>query len=190
MKKKPTINGYVLAVTDLLTALVVVFAALAVLAINSAQSKHEASIKGSLIITQYWQKDANADVDTWMLGPGESQPVGYSHKHGYHCDLIRDDLGHARDPESRNMENIICRGAPAGEYIINSVLFALYSPPMPIHVWITVQDGSGDILLHEDGELTYEHQEITLARFRLDNAGNIVPGSVNKLPMALYEASR
>lgn len=188
--RKRRVDGFVLASLDLFMALVVTFMAMAVLAIISSEKKSEASIHASLVITQYWAKSADADVDTWMIGPDEAQPVGYSHKHGYHCDLDRDDRGHAVDPESRNMEYIICRGAPAGEYIINSVLYADYTNQLPIHVWITVQNGSGVQILRADGELDALRQEITLARFQLDTNGNLVPGSINRLQAHLYEAGQ
>lgn len=184
------IDGYTFAVVDLLTALVVVFAAMAVLSITAAKSKNGAIKGASIVITQYWQLSADADVDTWVLAPGAREAVGYRNMHGRYCDLVRDDLGRKADPESRNMETVICRGVPAGEMIVNSVLYHNYGSALPILIWITVQGRDGATILTARGELDYQGEEVTLARFSLDKRGAIVPGSVNRLPAHLFEEAQ
>lgn len=189
--KKPEISGYTFAVVDLLTALLIVFIAFSVLALAARQTA-KAGVKpqGTIILSLYWGKNANADVDLWTAAPGEPQPIGYLARDGRHCDLLRDDLGHGHDAASRNMEMTVCRDAGAGEYVANAVLYSSYDGRFPVPVHLVVTNKDGDTLLIRDGALTYIGQEITLARFQLDARGGIVPGSVNDLPAALYEAGR
>lgn len=183
--------GFSWAFRDLLIALMVTFMAMAVLALAAKQTA-KAGIKpqGDLILSLYWQKDANADVDLWMTAPGEPQPIGYLARDGRHCDLLRDDLGHGHDPSSRDMEMTVCRNAGAGEYVANAVLYASYDSRFPVHVRLVVTNKAGDTLLIRDGALTYIGQELTLARFQLDGHGEIVTGSVNNLSTPLYETGR
>ncbi len=188
MNPNPEPIGFNYAYRDLLLALVVCFMAMSVLALIVTKEKHGAVSPGGLIVTLYWDKTANADCDLWGLAPGEPTPVGFLHQDGLHLNLLRDDLGHARDPLSRNMEMMVSRGTPAGEYVFNAMLYASYDQKFPVGVLLTVQDRTGRIIVRAKGELTYVGQEITLARFRLDAHGTLVPGSVNHLFRSLFGA--
>lgn len=183
------LDGYTLAVVDLLTSLVVVFAAMAVMAILAAQHEVQAGVRpGGVVIEMRWQKTRNADVDLWVKAP-EDRPVGYSHKSDDHCNLLRDDLGRELDPQSRNEEMVVCRGSPAGEWIVDAMLYRSYDGEMPIQVQIKVIRMGGDAvteILNRTVDLERQGQQLTVFRFRLDDHGKYVAGSENFLPIALY----
>lgn len=182
------IDGYTLAVVDLLTALVVVFAAMAVLAIISIDQQRVTSVRaGSLAIELTWPHRYDADVDLWVRAPGD-HPVGYSHMSDKHCNLVRDDLGRAMDPESENTEVTFCRGDDPGEWAVNAMLYRSYDDNVPLTATITVTrlgDGSTQ-LLQRTVTIKHEGQQVTAFRFRLNTHDHLVPGSVNHLPCELY----
>ncbi|MGH8256508.1 MAG: hypothetical protein ACRET0_09860 [Steroidobacteraceae bacterium] len=181
------IDGYTLAVVDLLTALVVVFAAMAVLAILAATKETAAGVKpGGIIVQMRWQKSADADVDLWVKAPGD-EAVGYSHMSDAHCNLLRDDLGRTLDPESRNQEMVVCRGIDPGEWVVDAMLYRSYDDQVPIKVTVTVREGPLlTEILDRTIELQSQGQQVTLWRFRIDARDHLAPDSVNHLPMRLY----
>lgn len=182
------IDGYTLAVVDLLTALVVVFAALAVLAINSAAKSQKAGVRqGGLAIQMRWQARANADVDLWVRAPGD-RPVGYSHMGDRHCNLLRDDLGRYLDPESRNEEMTICRGVDPGEWVVDVMLYRTYDDQVPVKVTVTVTRlaGVATQILDRTVEIRAQGDQVTVFRFRIDARGDYVADSENFLPVPLY----
>lgn len=182
------LDGYTLAVVDLLTSLVVVFAAMAVLSITASRNTAKAGVRpGGLVIEMRWQAIRNADVDLWVKAPDDA-PVGYSHMSDRHCNLLRDDLGRGVDPESRNQEMVVCRGAPKGEWIVDTMLYHTYDGRLPISVTVTVTrlGSSATEMLSRTVALEQQGQQTTVFRFRLDGHGKFVPGSENFLPMRLY----
>ncbi|MGH7102904.1 MAG: hypothetical protein ACREFJ_10960 [Acetobacteraceae bacterium] len=181
------IDGYTLAVVDLLTALVVVFAAMAVLAILAATKETAAGVKpGGIIVQMRWQKSADADVDLWVKAPGD-EAVGYSHMSDAHCNLLRDDLGRTLDPESRNQEMVVCRGIDPGEWVVDAMLYRSYDDQVPIKVTVTVREGPLlTEILDRTIELQSQGQQVTLWRFRIDARDHLAPDSANHLPMRLY----
>lgn len=181
------LDGYTLAVVDLLTALVVVFAAMAVLAIIAATKETVAGVRpGGMVIEMRWQNSADADVDLWVRAPGD-EAVGYAHMSDAHCNLLRDDLGRQLDPESRNEEMVVCRGIDPGEWIVDTMLYRTYDDQLPIKVNVTVREGPLlTEILDRTIELRSQGQQVTLWRFRIDGQDHLVPESVNHLPMPLY----
>ncbi|MGH7068175.1 MAG: hypothetical protein ACREFO_05930 [Acetobacteraceae bacterium] len=181
------LDGYTLAVVDLLTALVVVFAAMAVLAIIAATKQTTAGVRpGGMVIEMRWQMNADADVDLWVKAPGD-EAVGYSHMSDAHCNLLRDDLGRRLDPESRNDEMVVCRGVDPGEWVVDAMLYRSYDSQVPVKVRVTVRDGPLlTTILDRTVELESRGQQITVWRFGIDAHGDLVPDSVNHLPMPLY----
>jgi len=69
---------------------------------------------GNVIIEAQWGDQLDADVDLWVLAPGDVS-VGYSNKSGRIFNLLRDDLGRAQDVTDYNHETAYSRGTPAGE---------------------------------------------------------------------------
>ncbi len=173
----------------MLIALVVTFMAMAALALVAATKAEQAGVtQGSLVIEMRWDRASDSDTDLWVEAPGDA-PVGFSHMADTHCNLLRDDLGRALDPESRNEEMVVCRGTPGGEWIVDAMLYRSYDDVFPVAVTVTVMriDGGGvRTLLSRRVDVTREGEQVTVWRFALDVHGRLVRGSVNDLPMPLY----
>lgn len=179
-------DGFAYSVVDLLVVLLVIFLARSIDTSDATTSAKGAVTAGNLTVQLTWDQTADADVDLWCLGPGEPHAIGFSSPHGVHFDLVRDDLGRTGDSQSRNLELAFARGAPAGEYIIDAMLYASHDHKLPVRVHLQVLDGQGHVLLQRSALLSYVSDEITLTRLRLDGQEHIVPGSVNDLYRPLY----
>ncbi|HUA77562.1 MAG TPA: hypothetical protein VMA86_07810 [Acetobacteraceae bacterium] len=181
-------RGFEWSYRDLLTALVVVYMAMAALAlIASTKASSETVPPGNVMFQLTWDQAKEADVDLWVEAPGDA-PVGYSHPAGRHCNLLRDDLGRPTDPESRNTELTVCRGTPDGEWIANAALYADRDGKLPLSATIAafVADGSGTHrIAQRTVMLSHEGEEETAFRFTLSH-GRLVAGSINHLPMKLW----
>ena len=150
---------------------------------------------GNVIVEITWAPELNADVDLWIKAP-KDLPVGYSNKGAVFFNLLRDDLGHYMDPTMINHEVAYTRGIIPGEYVVNVHAYrGDYSHPPPIDVRSVVsikKEGKNGLVvapvLGTTSRLDYVGQEITVFRFKLDEAGNILPGSVNSLykPLRTY----
>lgn len=181
-------SGFEWSYRDLLIALLVVFVAMAVFAILAAEKQTKSGVRqGMLAIQMTWAMPIDADVDLWVKAPGD-RAVGFSHDRDKHCDLVRDDLGRAEDPESRNMEMTICRGADAGEWAVNVMCYHSYDSkfPIPVRVTVTRLGGDGAPFLSRSVELVRDRQQITVFRFRIGSHGRYINGSENYLPMNIY----
>jgi hypothetical protein len=189
MKTSRRTDGLTWGLVDLLTALMIVFMALAALALIPRQTQATAGVNpGNILVQLSWAMPIDADVDLWVQAPGE-RPVGYSNMGGQTFNLLRDDRGRSGDPNSHNIELAVGRATPDGEYVVNAMLYSSYNHQFPVPVHATVGVGSGVPVTIVDvrGELTFEGQEITMARFRLHD-GHLVPGSVNQLFKPLRSA--
>jgi hypothetical protein len=140
---------------------------------------------GNVIVEIRWPDELDADVDLWVAGPGD-RPVGYSNKGGRVFNLLRDDLGHRADATGLNYESSYSRGIVAGEYTVNIHLYrdSARVYPVPVTVVTSVnrqlQEHTRQLLASEV-ELNHEGEETTVYRFRLTEAGDLVPGSVHSL---------
>lgn len=144
---------------------------------------------GNVIVEIRWPDEFDADVDLWVQAPGDV-PVGYSNKGGAVFNLLRDDLGHVADLTGLNYEFSYSRGAPAGEYTVNLHLYRNQTGYSPIPVTVVVsmkasEHVSAKPILSTRLELLREGEELTAFRFRLDDKGGLVSGSVHNLPRAL-----
>jgi hypothetical protein len=155
--------------------------------LNPKQTKSAENMEppGNVIIEARWPDDLDTDVDLWVEAPGD-MPVGYSNKGGLIFNLLRDDLGHRADATEMNYEVSYSRGIPPGEYTINLHLYrnAAQVSPIPVTVVASVKktaQESARQLLATHLDLTREGQERTVFRFRIDDKGNLVPGSVTSL---------
>jgi hypothetical protein len=165
---------------------------LLMLLVAEPQKKSEAGDEppGSIVAAITWP-EGDADVDLWVMGPGEVNPIGYSNKGGRLWNLLRDDLGNSPDATPLNYENSYTRGAPPGEYVINVHCFRC--PVVPQRVTVEVRSSKPDqnsgkgtqVLFTSSLDLRAQGQERTAARFRLDDNGDVVPGSIsfNFLPL-------
>jgi len=147
---------------------------------------------GNVVVEARWPDGLNADVDLWVQAPGDV-PVGYSNKGGEIFNLLRDDLGQVHDSGSLNFEMAFSRGRPEGEYIVNLHLYRARQVPLPIPVEVRIalrpdQKRSAVTLTTERIELHHQGEETTVVRFRLDEGGRLIPGSMHDLPKALRSA--
>src|SRR6266851_3812222 len=146
---------------------------------------------GAVIVDLQWDNAVDADVDLWVEAPGDV-PVGYSNKAGIIFNLLRDDLGHSGDPNSMNYEVAYGRGRWAGEYTVNAHLYRSGDGkfPIPLTAVVSVQGEDGQVrqIVRSDTELRSQGQEITIFRFRLDQKGELIPGSLNRIHKELRAA--
>jgi len=144
---------------------------------------------GNVIIEARWPDAWDTDIDLWVQAPGDV-PVGYSNKGGAIFNLLRDDLGRRGDATEMNYEVSYSRGIPPGEFTVNVHLYRNPARTLPIPVTLVVSvkktaAESGKQILATKVELAREGQELTALRFKLDEAGDLVPGSVHTLQRAL-----
>ncbi len=149
-----------------------------------ADAANDIELKGQMRFILIWPDEIRADVDMWMSSPADPRAVGYSRKTGSVLSLFRDDLGHALDLGGANFEEGETRGLPAGEYIVNAHLFSNRSGTLPIpvtlEVWIKPsREADARRILRRRSELRFIRHEITLVRFRIDDNGKLVTGSVH-----------
>ncbi len=144
---------------------------------------------GNVVVELRWPDAIDADVDLWVQGPGDV-PVGYSNKGGRLFNLLRDDLGHRGDVSGLNYEVSYSRGILPGEYVVNVHLYRDLSQqlPIPVTVVASVKPSVGESarqIVARTVELGREGEERTVFRFRLDERGALVPGSVHDLEVSL-----
>lgn len=188
MAKRSESPGFAWAFRDLLIALVVVFMALAALALVAATKATRAGVThGTLVFTLSWPGSPDADADLWVKAPGDD-PVGFSHMSDAHCNLLRDDLGRILDPQSTAQEMVVCRGLPDGEWVVDAMLYQQHGAALPVRVKadaIRLDDGGVTTFIERTGELRSEGEQLTMFRFRF-SGGHFVAGSVNDLPTPLF----
>lgn len=182
MARKRAKKGFGFSVVDFQNALIVVFV---LMALSPPATPHKSSIElQPMTVELTWDMARNADVDLWVQTPDDLQPVGYRRTHGRHADLDHDDLGRTHTVDSRNLELTAVRSTPAGEYIINAILFNSYDNvyPVPVHLQVFYGDARTAVFdVHEN--LTFDTQERTLVRFTLGQHGAI--SNVNYLQRSL-----
>src|SRR5216683_1379490 len=158
---------------------------------KKAEESSGAKQPGNVIIELRWDRTIDADVDLWVQGPGDV-PVGYSNKGGAIFNLVRDDLGRSGDPNSMNYEVAYGRGRWPGEYTVNAHLYRSADNRLPVKVMAKVdmqtREGQVKNLMQSAVELTHVGQEATIFRFRLDDKGELVQGSLNRLHKELRSA--
>ncbi len=182
---------------DVITLALLGFVALVIILlphINPPEKKRteqEASAPGNVMIEARWSDDIDADVDLWVEGPGDN-PVGYSNLAGQVFNLLRDDIGFRNDVSKLNYENAYSRGIVAGEYTVNLHMYFNRADvwPVPVTVLVSTITPSGTArasrqILVSDVQLRQMGEELTVFRFRLDEDGELVAGSVNALPKKL-----
>jgi hypothetical protein len=148
---------------------------------------------GNVIVEIRWPDNANHDVDLWVQAPGDV-PVGYSNKGGLIFNLLRDDLGKHGDVTDINYEISYTRGLPPGEYTVNVHLYrASDTLPVPVTVVVSAKANPQETarqLLSTKVELRREGEELTAFRFKLDEKGKLIVGSVHSLYRPLRTAKK
>jgi len=151
---------------------------------NSAETSGEQR-PGNVMIEAQWHDGLAADIDLWVAAPGD-KPVGYSNAHGDVFNLLRDDRGMTNDATNINYEVAYSRGMPAGEYVANVHLFETLDVIFPVEVRVVAsvkgtEDEGARQIVTTTVQLRHENHQVTAFRFRLDEDGALVPGSVNSL---------
>lgn len=154
----------------------------------------DAPTPGNVVVELRWPDAVDADVDLWVQAPGDG-PVGYSNKGGRVFNLLRDDLGFANDPGTLNYEVAYSRGRPGGEYVINVHLYTNKSQRYPVECEVTIGmkklSGSGlKRIAYKKVRLVEMGQEMTIMRFKLDDKGDLVSGSLHDVPMMLRSGGK
>jgi hypothetical protein len=187
------VNGTVFR--DVITLALCGFVAVVILLLPHLNPKQEAqaatasTVPGNVMVEARWADELDTDVDLWVQAPGDV-PVGYSNKSGLIFNLLRDDLGRNADPTQLNYEVSYSRGIPPGEYAVNLHMYRNKSKISPVKVTVvtSVKKPSSDSakqILTSTIDLMAENQETTVYRFKLTDAGELVPSSVNSLPKPL-----
>jgi hypothetical protein len=187
------VNGTVFR--DVITLALCGFVAVVILLLPHLNPKQEAqaavasTVPGNVMVEARWADELDTDVDLWVQAPGDV-PVGYSHKSGLIFNLLRDDLGRNADPTQLNYEVSYSRGVPPGEYAVNLHMYRNKSKVSPVKVTVVTSvkkpnAESAKQILTSSIDLMAENQETTVYRFKLTEAGELVPGSVNSLPKPL-----
>jgi hypothetical protein len=187
------VNGTVFR--DVITLALCGFVAVVILLLPHLNPKQEAqaavasTVPGNVMVEARWADELDTDVDLWVQAPGDV-PVGYSNKSGVIFNLLRDDLGRNADPTQLNYEVSYSRGVPPGEYAINLHMYRNKSRIAPVKVTVVTSvkkpnAQSAKQILTSSIDLMAENQETTVYRFKLTEAGELVPGSVNSLPKPL-----
>lgn len=149
---------------------------------------------GNVMVELRWPDELNVDVDLWVQAPGDV-PVGYSNQGSAIFNLLRDDLGHINDATDLNYEFSYSRGVPAGEYTVNLHLYRNLANvyPVPAVVAVSVKNSPNlpaQQILSTKLNLSHEDEELTAFRFKLDEEGRLLSGSVHNLPRPLRAAAR
>ncbi len=160
----------------------------------AAASAKDTAPPGNVMVEANWPPDMDSDVDLWVQAPGDV-PVGYSNKGGAVFNLLRDDLGHQLDLSGLNYESSYARGVVPGEYTVNLHLYRNRAPNLAVPVTVivstkTATDQPARQILVSKVELDHEGQERTVFRFKLTEAGAVVPGSVNSLQRPLRSGTK
>jgi hypothetical protein len=175
------ISGALVAWVDFWMALAVAFMCIAALALVVVMQKAEANPPpGQLIVTLEWDTHIDADVDLWVAGP-DGKAVGYLHRTSSVFDLLHDHRGHQIEGDFNNTEVAVARHLPAGLYVVNAVLYSTWDKvlPIPLHVTVDRIDAKHQVthMFDKRAQITQPQQELTLIEFRLDSAGQMIPGS-------------
>jgi hypothetical protein len=187
------VNGTVFR--DVITLALCGFVAVVILLLPHLNPKQEAQaatasmVPGNVMVEARWADELDTDVDLWVQAPGDV-PVGYSNKSGLIFNLLRDDLGRNADPTQLNYEVSYSRGIPPGEYAVNLHMYRNKSKVSPVKVTVVTSVKkptleSAKQILTSSIDLVTENQETTVYRFKLTDAGELVPSSVNSLPKPL-----
>lgn len=183
---------------DVITLALLGFVSLVVIMlplVNPPKQKQEesraVSAPGNVIVEARWDDRIDADVDLWVQAPGDV-PVGYSNLGGQVFNLLRDDIGFRNDASNLNYENAFSRSIPAGEYTVNLHMYFNRANVWPIKAKVLVStikpNGTSRVsqqILVSDVVLKKQGEEITVFRFKLDDKGELVAGSVNANPKKL-----
>lgn len=139
--------------------------------------------KAEYIITVTWPDDQPDDIDVWMSDPNQNL-LSYRDRDVGWLQLDRDDQGDLNDTIEINgvkkvypinQEVVTIRGIVSGEYILNVQLYKKTTPnPVTATVKIEKVNPSLKLVYVDKVTMSKEDDELTVLRFTLDTAGEIV----------------
>lgn len=187
------------AFTDLLFNALVGFAFMFFIAfamINPVAETGKIDTEVEILITVRWPDGHEDDVDIYVEDP-VGNIVWYHEREAGLMHLDRDDRGQFKDvilvngeevANPLNQETVSIRGLMNGEYVVNVVHFiATSTDPVPVTVKIEKMNPSVRVVFYQEVELGGSGEEVTVARFTLDD-DEIV--DLNNRPKGLVELTR
>lgn len=187
---------FLTAMLDKVIVLLLVTFALFALALANMHKKTDAtnpkapiSVQGVMQTTMFWNDASCADIDLWMLSPGDAQTAGFLHRDEDTTNLLRDDLGCNSDSSARNFEIASTHGLPPGEYVIAVHYFDPYGEgEQKVHVIVQLRpkkDAALTDVFDETVVLKAVNQEITVARITIDDKGKVA--LITRLPVSIVD---
>lgn len=172
--------------TDLLFNTLLGFSLLffiSILFMNPIAKLGNINYKAEYIITVTWPDDQPDDIDVWMSDPNQNV-LSYRDRDVGWLQLDRDDQGDLNDTievngkEMRypiNQEVVTIRGIISGEYILNLQLYK-HATLKPITATVKIEkvNPSLKVVYVDKVTMKQEDDEVTVLRFNLDTAGEII----------------
>jgi len=172
--------------TDLLFNTLLGFSLLffiSILFMNPIAKLGNVNYKAEYIITVTWPDDQPDDIDIWMSDPNQNV-LSYRQRDIGWLQLDRDDQGDLNDTIEVNgvkmvypinQEVVSIRGIVSGEYILNLQYYkSLTQKPVTATVKIEKVNPSLKVVYIDKVTLNKEDDELTVLRFSLDTAGEII----------------
>lgn len=166
-------------IVDVLAALLLVLLAVAMLESPRARTAPAIETFGAYAVVINWPASRDDDVDLYVRDPA-GEVVFFSRETAGIMHLERDDLGLTHDSASGvtvrfNGERVVLRGVVSGEYTVNVHAYLKRSAgPTPVDVRVVRLLGADEVLLRRQVELLENKQELTVMRFTLDHAGELI----------------
>ena len=189
-------SGEVVATIDMLWAIVIILFALVLSAITNPDTvKPGDKPVCVLAFDMEWPAANQQDIDLWVK-PSDDIAVGFplTNQHGKTLDIIRDEvapLPRKADNAMPFSERICAHEILANtEYVVNVHFYAQRTPnvPVPVHVTVTeIDPHTADTKKFVDKVvyLKAKGHEITIARFKTNDAGLILINSINDIPFSI-----
>jgi len=193
-------DGTFVPFTDILFNALLGFAVMVFIAfalIRPESKTGDINVNADMIITVSWPDGMPDDIDTYVEDPA-GNVVWYHKREAGLVHLDRDDRGTYRDTiivngqeidYPLNQETVTIRGIIPGEYVINVYYYLNQSPgSVPVSVKVEKINPEVSVVYFGTVDLTREGQEETVARFTLDNDGNVT--GLNSVPKSLVQEIR
>ena len=175
---------------NLFLVVFVLFIALAAI-VSKEKVEEDAQVKapGQLNFYFMWDDKFDVDIDPHVQVPGGAV-VSYRNRVTDNVRLVVDDTG--QTVGSDNMEHIFADKLLEGEWVVNVHFYGSRDWPVPevevsVIVYLVNSESGGSPKKIEDKKvkLQFRHHEETAVRFKLDEDGKLVQGSVNDDPKPL-----
>jgi hypothetical protein len=170
---------------------------IALLAMNPEAKEGKIDTKAEFIITTGWPDNHPDDIDLYVEDP-LGNIVWYHEREAGFMVLDRDDRGGLNNSltvagrrilSPIRQETVSIRGIIAGEYTVNVHYYlATQTTAVPVSVKIEKVNPLVEVLYYDTITLNKMGQEMTAARFRIDEKGGVV--DVNRRAKSLIQLTR